>query len=273
MVYQPLRSPKSPYAKFGPGSSRTLPAKFRANRHTKKAETGYEDSTTIKTPRRSLVPLEHRREDDGRLADLTEIDKLSRIAEGDLDFDTSILPRFLHSPEELVTSPNNNHLHLAEPNYDNDHHDQRVKLRLQQPQLHLPQQSSTLTTDNQNEVNKIKQQQQQLHQDNLHQHHFETISKRKPSINSNINHDQRCLSEADNRSSSEDYSNASSDQMSCGYFSEDSNQSITDLCGCPLELKVQVKQYSDEKLLKKNLSQDNLLNADYISRPNEKCKY
>ena len=39
----------------------------------------------------------------------------------------------------------------------------------------------------------------------------------------------------------------------------------------PFELKVQIRPCFDEKILKKNLSQDNLLRADYISRPNEKC--
>lgn len=66
--------------------------------------------------------------------------------------------------------------------------------------------------------------------------------------------------------------NSNSSDQTCGYFSEDSNQSITDICGSPLELKVQIRQCSDEKLLEKNLSERNLLEADYISRPNEKCK-
>ena len=41
----------------------------------------------------------------------------------------------------------------------------------------------------------------------------------------------------------------------------------------PFELHVQLRPFSDEKMLKKNLSQDNLLRADYMSRPNEKCEY
>lgn len=43
-----------------------------------------------------------------------------------------------------------------------------------------------------------------------------------------------------------------------------------DICGFPFELKVQIRPCHDEKVLKKDLSQDNLLKADYISRPNEK---
>lgn len=46
-----------------------------------------------------------------------------------------------------------------------------------------------------------------------------------------------------------------------------------DLCGFPFELNVQIRPCSDEKILRKNLSQDNLLRADYISRPNEKCTF
>ena len=38
----------------------------------------------------------------------------------------------------------------------------------------------------------------------------------------------------------------------------------------PFELRVQLRPFSDEKMLKKNLSQENLLRADYITRPNEK---
>lgn len=38
----------------------------------------------------------------------------------------------------------------------------------------------------------------------------------------------------------------------------------------PFELRVQLRPFSDEKMLKKNLSQEKLLRADYISRPNEK---
>lgn len=62
-----------------------------------------------------------------------------------------------------------------------------------------------------------------------------------------------------------------------GYHSEDdedSRHSMTDSCAVasPFGLEVQIRPFSDEKVLKKNLSQDNLLKADYISRPNEKCK-
>jgi len=46
-----------------------------------------------------------------------------------------------------------------------------------------------------------------------------------------------------------------------------------DLCSFPFELSVQIRPFSDEKVLRKNLSQDNLLGADYISRPNEKCTF
>lgn len=83
-------------------------------------------------------------------------------------------------------------------------------------------------------------------------------------------HQTHC-NDRDIRGSSEENSNASSDHSNGGYFSEDSSQSVTDLYGSSLELKVQIRPCSDEKILKKNLSQDNLLRADYISRPNEKC--
>lgn len=67
-----------------------------------------------------------------------------------------------------------------------------------------------------------------------------------------------------------------SSALHAGYHSEDdddSRQSVTDSCDrSPFELRVQIRNFSDEKILKKNLSQDNLLRADYISRPNEKCK-
>lgn len=114
------------------------------------------------------------------------------------------------------------------------------------------------------------------HKQNHHHHHSSNQAKLLTTDESAI-HGQECNRTAfdldrDSRGSSEENSNASSDHTNGGYFSEDSSQSITDLSGSPLELKVQIRQCSDEKLLKKNLSQDNLLGADYISRPNDKCK-
>lgn len=61
-------------------------------------------------------------------------------------------------------------------------------------------------------------------------------------------------------------------KLNAGFLSQDNSQSITDLSGSPLELRVSIRQCSDENILRKNLSEENLLASNYISRPNEKCK-
>lgn len=176
--------------------------------------------------------------------------------------DATLWPRFLHSPK----NPHNEF-------------DQTQK-----------QASSTMITTNRS--NSSRQLRQAPHSDHSidlndssaqhphdhhiqthhHHHHLHQSILTTDEASKDLNKHNHSSVDRDIRSSSEENSNASSDHTSGGYYSEDSSQSITDVCGSPLELKVQIRQCSDEKILKKNLSQDNLLKADFISRPNEKCK-
>lgn len=281
LVYQPLRSPRSPHAKFGPGSSSTLPAKLSTNKQSKltvdqRATVKDEFESSVKLlklgPRRSLSrPCKQTNNDTNRL--LSEQEplnrELNRISERDFDSEGSILhsaPSNMACP--LLASPQSQQQPASGEPIDQANNDY-----LSQAKVHGSKPIFPATT---NEDIRLRK--------DYYRHHLrETSGDQQTSANNSItttinnnnnnnNHDRACLTEVDNRSSSEDNSNASSDLMSCGYFSEDSQQSMTDLCGCPMKLRVQVKQYSDEKVLKKNLSQDNLLRADYISRPNDKCK-
>lgn len=206
VVYQPLRSPKSPYAKFGPGSSCTLPAKLGARLSNQIGK--------IKDRNNELLKLKEI--DDNSPSALDQPDGIMGHQHEDLE--ATQLPEIIH-PNSII------HDQCTDLSKPKDKH----RASFHQKQHHI------MTTDT-----------------DLDQHHQ--------------------YGHRDTRSSSEENSNTSSDHSNGGYFSEDSSQSITDLCGSPLELKVQIRQCSDEKLLKKNLSQDNLLRADYISRPNEKCK-
>lgn len=271
LVYQPLRSPK-----FAPGSSSTLPAKLSTKSQSKLADRCALAQEDLKTtgkflklgPSRSLNKPARLT---GKQAHSSR--ELNRISEKELDNDESTLPTFLHSttrasspplapldmqPLASGVSPSSQASLEHKPHFNN----QQSETKLRRKQTSTPP-----TTDDYRHHYKKSSRNQQTSENGA------TTSVNNNNNNNNIDtHDQACLTEVDNRSSSEDNSNASSDLMSCGYFSEDSNQSMTDLLGCPLELRVQVKQYSDEKILKKNLSQDNLLRADYISRPNDKCK-
>lgn len=202
VVYQPLRSPKSPYAKFGPGSSSTLPAKF-GNR---------------------LLNQRTQHQPQSRATSGCDAAKARRLNE--------IARKISSGKQSPVT--------------DKVSSDLIVEIASQ--------------TDNRNHLEELKDEFEPIINDNA------LISPEDVQLASTINED----SARQLRGCSEDDSNASSDHNS-GYFSEDSSQSMADLSGSPLELKVQIRQCSDEKILKKNLSQDNLLKADYISRPNEKC--
>lgn len=240
VVYQPLRSPKSPFAKYGPGSSSTLPAKLGARLMS---QTYNNNNINIGSAKGAPG---------GNLSAKQEIFDPE---------DTSLWPRFLHSP----ISP----------------HDSK----------HQAQQQTSLTTATTRNNNKRQIRQaphfdhsidlndssaqhpgdHHMHRHNLHNSHHQPILTTDETSTGHLEHNHSSV-DRDIRSSSEENSNASSDHTSVGYYSEDSSQSITDVCGSPLELKVQIRQCSDEKILKKNLSQDNLLQADFISRPNEKCK-
>lgn len=225
VVYQPLRSPKSPFAKYGgPGSSCTLPAKLGARLMTQSL--AYNERNSSKTKR--LMTNE------GQSKNVIAENPSLEEQQHQLDAAT-ILPRFLHSNYSSNYYPNEKSLSsstttdLKAISYDQNHQPQKNQFRL------------------------IDDDDEQARDSHSHHDHG--------SVDRTI------------RSSSEENSNASSG----GYFSEDSSQqSITtscDLPGSPFELKVQLRQCSDEKILKKNLSDDNLLAADYINRPNEKCKY
>lgn len=252
-MYQPLRSPKSPYAKYGPGSSSTLPAKLGA---------------------RLMNQTKNINFNNGGGKDTLGIGNLSESNANQDKFDpedTSLWPRFLQSPR----SP-----------HDSKH-----------PQQQQQQQSSLTTTNITTKNNNKRQIEQAPHLDhsidlndssaqhaldhhhhmqrhNQHhfKHHHQSILTTDETPEGHPEHNHSSV-DRDIRGSSEENSNASSDHTSVGYYSEDSSQSITDVSGSPLELKVQIRQCSDEKILKKNLSQDNLLKADFISRPNERCKY
>lgn len=266
VVYQPLRSPKSPYAKLGPGSSCTLPAKLGArllsnqlNVCNKEKPLTERDSSIRQqlanidvcpedacSQRKSAI-INKRNKQQRAILNVNAHDTDGQRTGADIDEtdledaqDVTLMPKFLQ--------------HSAL----NDNHQQQMLLQ--------ESSSSSITSHD-----------QLIHDDLIHDlrhkhrihHHQETTTDNSNEAN---DHNERFIHSAADRgirSSSEENSNASSNG---GYFSEDSSQSISDLSGSPFELKVQVRQCSDEKLLKKNLSQDNLLRADYISRPNEKCK-
>ena len=215
VVYQPLRSPKSPYAKFVPGSSSTMPARLDA-RLMSQQQTLASDLERAN----ALKRLNDQAKEIG-MDQSHDVIPLRDQPEPDASM---LVPRFLHSPK-------------------NPHHKR-----------------SATSHDHTIGVNKTRQD----HYSSQHQHH--QISASQEESEDHAKHERHT------RSCSEEISNASSDNTNGGYFSEDSSQSITDLCGSPMELKVQIRQCSDEKILKKNLSQDDLLRADYISRPNEKCE-
>lgn len=306
VLYQPLRSPKSRYSRqFGPGSSCTLPAKLGSSVRTL---VGDSDQKVEKEPRHRTISgggvgagagnrcrktisagcgiIDEVVDSSGSSKKkLTAANKLSSQQQIIIDEDEVkltadaelILPQFSRSSCKDDNTSNRTHLcpklkrqlHKGEPLSKHDirhHHDHHLPPHSQHRQQHLLELEETqhphiITTDELNRLDytfdhyqqQHHQQQPRLHHHHHNQHHHGSVDR-------------------ETRSSSEENSN-SSDHTNGGYFSEDSSQSITDLCGSPLELKVQIKQCSDEKILKKNLSQENLLKADYISRPNEKCKY
>lgn len=232
VVYQPLRSPKSPFAKYGPGSSCTLPTKLGA-RLMNQSMLANHDRT-----KPSLRKLETTNDTTRIDHDQDELEEQHTDHYND-QADATLMPRFLHSPRNhrlRHSAASHDHLIDLSDNTQHPHHLPPHPLPHHHHHHHHAHHHHLLATMDEDEID----------------HH---------SVDRTI------------RSSSEENSNASSDHTNGGYFSEDSSQSITDLCGSSLELKVQIKQCSDEKILKKNLSQDNLLEADYISRPNEKCKF
>lgn len=254
VVYQPLRSPKSPYAKFGPGSSCTLPAKLGARLLM--------DQIVVDTG----AKLNQARCGDGVVqSGVVGVDETDSI-EPQLQFDanSTLLPRFLHSttdPKSLSQSPPASHSdHLIDLN-DNT-----------EPSRHLHH-SHHFNSHHPHHHNHLHHHHHcQHHHHSNHSHHPPNDIVTIDETEHPVKHDHPSV-DRDIRGSSEENSNASSDHTNGGYFSEDSSQSITDLYGSSMELKVQIRQCSDEKILKKNLSQDNLLKADYISRPNKKCEY
>lgn len=227
VICQPLRSPESPYAKFGPGSSSTLPAKlgprlFNQNRF-------FRGGVENVGPKFHIDSSEHR----GDALNLNQTDSSKN--------------RDVYHDESAQQFPD---LNAHQPRH------------LQRPR------SATITQDH--FIGPIINPASTLRHHHLHQIH-ETSTTTTDNINQPLDHDQLMHGAGPGtRSSSEE---ANSDHSNGGYFSEDSSQSITDLYGSPLELKVQIRQCSDEGILRKNLSQDNLLRSDYISRPNENCKY
>lgn len=237
VVYQPLRSPKSPYAKFGPGSSCTLPAKMGARLLM--------DQIVVDNgPKLDRTCCADRVVQSG-LQGVDETDSI--VPQLQFDPNPALLPRFLHSPKnpkasrQSIPASHDDHLIDLNDNTESSHQHHHFNTNHHHHHHHSSshQHNQIITIDDTEHPTK-------------HNH---------PSVDRDI------------RSSSEENSNASSDHTNGGYFSEDSSQSITDLYGSSMELKVQIRQCSDEKILKKNLSQDNLLKADYISRPNEKCEY
>lgn len=175
--------------------------------------------------------------------------------------DTTLWPRFLHSP----SSPHNSKHQVRKQTGLITTTKSNPKRQIRQVS-HL---DHSIDLNDSSAQNPNDHHMQRHNQD--HQNHQQILTTDETSTG-HLDHNHSSV-DRDIRSSSEENSNASSDHTSVGYYSEDSSQSITDVCGSPLELKVQIRQCSDEKILKKNLSQDNLLQADFISRPNEKCKY
>lgn len=213
LVCQPLRSPKSPYARYGPGSSNTLPAKFNARfkGHTNLAP----PVGRIKTQRNTSSAISDCNQSKSNAID--QGDTLSNVKSRDVT--DSIRSPTEQNHEDTLIRPT--------PIYC-VHDDQSAAIGFDDIRLVTPEANNCI----------------------------------KP---------QNIIVDREIRGNSEENSN-SSDQT-CGYFSEDSNQSITDICGSSLEMKVQIRQCSDEKVLEHNLSERNILDADLISRPNEKCKF
>lgn len=241
VVYQPLRSPKSPYSKFGPGSSCTLPAKLGArlmNAKNDRARTKRLLNDSLNTNRQNNPIPEHKQESSNLLQSTEETN-------ADL-----LLPRFLHHPAYTYTTYNTNNDRKLPYYQQRNHEDHLGVLHNNNNDDSFSQSSSTTTTTTTTTTTAT-----------IDQEHYSLKSTNKNKLNHNT------------RGSSEENSHSGSDHSNGGYFSEDSSQSVTDLCGSPFELKVQLRQCSDEKILKKNFSSENLLKADYISRPNEKCKY
>lgn len=241
LVYQPLRSPKSPYAKCGgPGSSCTLPAKLGARLMTQSL--AYNQRRP--KPKR-LLTNELSNCSQSKSAGVAEENSL--LEQRQQPDAATLLPRFLHSDYSDSYYPSDRQLRKTS-SHRSDNHPNTTSYSRQQPQ-HDHHTTTNLSV------------------------HDEEARDNHPNLAHHL--DQNSV-DRNTRSSSEENSNASSG----GYFSEDgSNQSITttttssEICGSPFELKVQLRQCSDEKILKKDLSKDNLLGADYLSRPNEKCKF
>lgn len=281
VLYQPLRSPKSRYAKLGPGSSRTLPAKFGARLSSIVPDECRVGATELC---RNAPHLEA----DDQVACCSEgIDEIDR---GDMDSSTKklnvnlsgqlldgeqelaadaemVIPKFSRSsPKDSAhTCPRlKRQMHRSVPKNDMDqqNHQQHQPHLLEFEETQHPHLITTDELDRLDYPGHYQHQQQRLH--NRHNHHH--LNHHQQHHHHHHRHYSHHYGE-ETRSSSEENS---SDHTNGGYFSEDSSQSVTDLCGSPLELKVQIRQCFDEKVLKKSLSQENLLKADYISRPNEK---
>lgn len=91
------------------------------------------------------------------------------------------------------------------------------------------------------------------------------------SCNINTTSQQQQQTTAISNNNNNNYSNnGSNTSNNNGTLRLTRNKSSDETTCTPFELRVQLRPFSDEKILKKNLSQDNLLQADYISRPNEK---
>lgn len=230
LVCQPLRSPKSPYARYRPGSSSTLPPKLNARIK----------GQTLVPPGRIKAPRNISNKLNGCPKD-TSIDIRNTIPSSRTSEDiTKPLPKlFIHSPKDQSQS-DNDRLTLTKPIYDV-----------------VDDQSATM------EVDDLRQMRSEIGACVKHLNSDEVVSNKNETIATTTTNNNASLIEE----------NSNSSDQTCGYFSEDSYQSITDICGSSLELKVQIKQCSDEKILEKDLSERSLFQADYISRPNEKCKF
>lgn len=270
LVYQPLRSPKSPYAKFATGISNTLPARFGARpsgflstspRPTRNNSTKAQQSSSPPQLHHDGAHFLKSVGRNSRLGPTSEITKTKSAS----TIDQITVNETHSSNNQQLSHQSHNQQHITNcqskhPAFQFRYHDQ----------IQATQDiERTMIETGKNDNLKVKEKILAMSAADNSEIHRPYIG----SIDEHIIDNHMPVARRHMRSNSEDNSNASSEPSGEDYYSEDSNQSIMDVCGSPLELKVQIRQCSDEKLLKKNLSQDNLLAADYISRPNDKCKY
>lgn len=222
------------YAKYRRTASSTLPAKFRSSSQPTMQPTNLMDCSSHPSSQQHQRPSAKPQLE--TISDSANLRSVGSLLNQSKPFERASLPSLEFLPQIHNSSSTVSHQHQHQINHHHIHnHDDKASSNRAYTTLQpIPIESIRETSADQEE-----------------------------------RHSLRSL-DSDARASFEE----NSDHTNGGYFSEDSSHSVTDLSNQTpqLELKVQIRECSDEKLLKKNLSQENLLRADYISRPNAKCK-